>query len=114
MGVSGSLPIEWLRYYLTYRTQQVRIGPRLSRTIFPESGAPQGSHLGPLLFALFINDLCTVLIDSEFLFYADDLKIYRSISSNHDADALQRDLTRIRSWCDRNAMTLNVNKCEVI
>ena len=43
------------------------------------SGVPQGSNLAPLLYLLFINDIETVIGQSNFLFYADDLKIYRRV-----------------------------------
>ena len=90
------------------------LGGIVSRTLKATSGVPQGSHFEPLLFSLFINDLCDELVESEFLLYADDLKLYRKMTSLHDAAALQRDLDRVNNWCQRNAMQLNVAKCETI
>ena len=46
--------------------------------------------------------------------FADDLKIFRKVQSYHDALCLQRDLDMISSWCQRNRLFLNINKCKVM
>jgi hypothetical protein len=78
------------------------------------SGVPQGSVLGPLLFNLFINDLCGVVKYSNCVLFADDIKIFREIKSPHDSLLLQSDINCVRGWCISNFMKLNVNKTRVI
>jgi len=75
------------------------------------SGLPQGSALGPFLFIIFINDLSYCITNSEFLLFADDLKIFRSVNSISDSELLQNDLVQVGNLCSRNNLPLNVSKC---
>ena len=83
-------------------------------TIFASSGVPQGSHLGPVLFCIFINDLADSFHFATPLFYADDLKLFSRINSFDDARNLQCDLGRLTDWCSVNRLSLNLSKCQVM
>lgn len=113
MGVHSSL-LAWISSYLSGRSQFVKLAGWSSRTFSVTSGVPQGSHLGPLLFILFMDDVTEVFQSSTCLLYADDLKIFKKIKNVLDASALQRDLNRFLQWCDVNQLYLNTKKCNVI
>ena len=112
-GINGSF-LAWINSYLEDRVQVVGVQGHLSDPISVTSGVPQGSHLGPLLFLLFINDLKGVFRHSNFVMYADDLKIFRTISGVLDVNLLQDDLLGFEQWCTVNRLCLNASKCVLL
>lgn len=113
MGVHSAM-YNWVKSYLTNRRQCVKILGWSSFSYQVMSGVPQGSHLGPLLFVLFMNDVVSVFKTSRCLLFADDLKIFQTVRSIGDALSLQSDLDRLISWCDLNCLELHVKKCIVM
>uniref|UniRef100_A0A0A1X4N6 Probable RNA-directed DNA polymerase from transposon BS n=1 Tax=Zeugodacus cucurbitae TaxID=28588 RepID=A0A0A1X4N6_ZEUCU len=106
--------LEWVSSYLTNRKQQVLFNNTLSDSISVTSGVPQGSHLGPILFLLFINDIPSVIKFSEILLYADDVKLFKSYTSHNERTELQSDLNNLVTWCHKNDMPLNLKKCKTM
>lgn len=112
-GIHGDL-LRWLESYLKNRTQAVTVKGYCSTFLPVPSGVPQGSHLGPLLFNIFINDINQIFKTSQFILYADDTKIYKEIRSVEDCLSLQEDLNNLSAYCQDNFLFLNSNKCKVI
>ena len=65
--------LKWVASYRYNRTQRMIFEDTLSDTINVSSGVPQGSHLGPILFLLLINDISSVIEFSKILLYVDDV-----------------------------------------
>ena len=80
------------------------------------SGVPQGSILSPLLFSIYLDPLTEIPLsqDSTSLLYADDIVLYRPISSSHDIDIFQSDVDKIAAWVKDAGLRLNANKSKVI
>ena len=72
-GIRGK-PLELIESYLTNRLQRVCLNGASSDYVPMSMGVPhsQGSKLGPLLFNLYVNDLCTSLRNNSTFQYADD------------------------------------------
>lgn len=109
-GISGQL-LNWCNSYLSNRKSKIVLNGYESQVYMASSGVPQGSHLGPLFFILFINDVISCFHHSNCYLYADDLKIVKNISNEIDVKLLQDDLDRFVSWCNVNCLKLNHNKC---
>jgi len=78
------------------------------------SGVPQGSHLGPLLFTLFINDLPSIITHFRVLMYANDVKLCLSCNDIASGFNLQSDIDCFQGWCEYNLLNLNCLKCNVM
>ena len=84
IGINGSL-LQWISSFLIGRKLQVAVKGHLSSCRAVESGVPQGSVLGPLLFLIYINHVGSRLA-SNYKIFADDLKLYACVtpsSSGH-------------------------------
>ncbi len=110
MGMAD-MSVAWFESYLADRKQQVKIDNVCSRLQKIKYGVPQGSILGPLLFLLFINDLCDVVELCGTSMYADDTAIYYLSDDVDDLQlTLQHDLQSISYWMQENRLNLNIKK----
>jgi hypothetical protein len=113
IGFGGNF-LKWIASYLTDRKQYVKACGRQSRIFSVNSGVPQGSHLGPLLFLIFINDITHCFKYLRFLLYADDLKVFFPMRGSEDHQYAQTELEALSQWCMDNDLQLNLNKCKII
>jgi len=103
--------LQWLSDFLIGRKQKVVIGNGTSSWYDVKSGVPQGSVLGPVLFAIYVNDLPQV-VESLIALFADDAKLYRSITSNLDSIQLQKGIDNFLEWSQLWLLNTNNNKCK--
>ena len=67
---------QWLNSYLKNRKQFVLYNNVESDMGWVRCGVPQGSLLGPSLFLLYRNDLCSVSKLLQIVLFADDTSIF--------------------------------------
>ena len=100
---SSNLPLpllNWLHSYLLNRTQCVVVNGSSSSSLLVSSGVTQGSILAPLLFLIYVNGLTDLPFSplTRLILYADDIFIFKPISSSADMSSFQSDLDSISSW----------------
>jgi ribonucleases P/MRP protein subunit RPP40 len=80
------------------------------------SGVPQGSILGPLLFNFYISDINDSCLTENvnLKFFADDLKSYVIYSDQAETHSLQAFITKFSTWCDLNDLKVSIDKCRVL
>ena len=76
-GIRGSA-YECFHSYLVDCKQFVTYNGVSSATKYTVCGVPQGSVLGPLLFLIYINDLCSVCKHTTPILFADDTNLFCS------------------------------------
>ena len=78
-GVRGQLN-KWLSSFLKDRMMIIVCEGEHSASVSVESGVPQDTFLGPLMFLCHTNDLPDY-VKSQVRLFADDCLLYRTIKS---------------------------------
>ena len=107
----------WIKSFLTERRQFVTVNNCISDCVNTRSGVPQGSILGPLIFCMFMNDICYLKLHahSKMSLYADDTAIFNYGKTMNDVHmVLQEDFDLICKWLDLNNMHLHPQKTKVM
>ena len=101
------------------RHRQVEVGAERSETVKLASGVPQGSILGPLLFATMYMSPIGQVVDAfciQHHQYADDLMLYCALTTSQldDLSPLVRCFDAVSLWCQQNAILMNPGKTEAV
>lgn len=113
IGIRDML-LEWIKDYLSDRTQAVVIKGCMSNYRCVHSGVPQGSVLGPLLFLVYINDI-VVDIKSIIKLFADDTSMYVSLDNTLErTEILNSDAQQIMQWAKNWKVNFNQSKTELL
>ena len=114
--------LNWIRSYLTDRTQFVTVENERSSPHNLTCGVPQGSVLGPILYLLYTTPLSDIIKqhNMSYHFYADDSQIYLSFKSSgagepHFSKSLvEKCINDINNWMTANMLKLNNDKSELL
>ena len=116
----GSTVLEWFTSYLKDRSYKVKIGDALSPKIFLKYGVPQGSLLGPVLFALYVEPLEPIVkkYGLTIRLYADDSTIYIGFCPvegwTGPKETIENCLEEVRTWMIESRLMVNEDKTEFL
>ena len=109
-GIRG-VALDWMKNYFHNRLQFVQYNDTLSTFKSIRCGVPQRSILGPLLFLLYINDLCDVTNVLEFILFADDTNLFYSHKNQSSlANVINREIHKLSEWFRANKLSINIKK----
>ena len=78
-------------------------------------GVPQGSILGPLLFVIFINDLCYSASLIEAILFADDTNLFYSHNKVKELiRTMNAEPKHLNYWFCANKLSLNTEKTKSV
>ena len=103
--------LKWIKDFLTDRKMEVFVNGKKSSKKDVTSGVPQGSVLGPLLFIIYINLLIDKCGEENLFLYADDLKVFKEVSTNDDIENLQQVLDKMYDWTCYSLLRFHPEKC---
>jgi len=94
---------QWMHSFLEDRRATCKVGKEYSRQRKFQTGVPQGSVTGPILFTCYIDTLAKELEKIEGLragMFADDLTIWNSnVEATVARNKVQEGISVIETWC---------------
>ena len=120
-GIEGTV-LKWFSSYLKGRSQRVSVHGTVSETFDLNWRVPQGSCLGPLLYAMYASELFTIIKGHlpNVHCFADDSQLYLSFSPNEEQGEvkavknIELCVNDIGNWVSKDKLLMNDRKTEFL
>ena len=103
--------LRWVASFLQGRAQVTRVGASVSTPLYLNGGIPQGTKLGPVLFAVMVNDL--VQSWGARIKFVDDLTVLEVVPRNSPS-LLNEVADYIHAFAVNDNMRFNPRKCKTV
>ena len=119
IGVRSTV-YNWFKSYLTGRIMSVKINNDFSNPVLVNSGVPQGSVLGPILFNIYVHSFYKYIESTGFEIksFADDHQLYLSFCPTFQYSILVEKtkvvFCLIEKWMSCFFLKLNAAKSQLI
>ena len=110
-GIRGNV-CKWFESFVTNRTHYVEINGIRSDSYTPDTGVPQGSVLGPILFVIYVNDLLSSSSLFSFSVFADDTSLLLKSCRDVYHNTFITELKKVMDWFKLNRLLLNYKKSQ--
>jgi hypothetical protein len=113
------LPIaftQWVATFLSNRKLQLCFNGQIQEKVEIETGIPQGSPISPILFLLYIRNICSLKTEGAYsLSYMDDFAItVTSNSAKSNCKKLEGIALELMSRAKEAAISFDISKTELI
>lgn len=110
MGIRG-IALRLFTSYLTNRQIIVNVNGTYSTSRSITISVPQGSVIGPILYLLYVNDMCKLQLIGLLRKFADDTStFYASNSHEKNTESIKEDMSKINEYYRLNKLTIDVRK----
>ena len=104
--------LRWVASFLQGRAQITRVGASVSTPLYLNGSIPQGTKLGPVLFAVMVNYL--VQSWNACIKFVDDLTVLEVVPRNSPPSLLNVVVDDIHPFAVNKNMRLNPRKCKAM